>query len=183
MGNDNKLVDSSGQMDSKQKVRDSQTKDALQKYTDGVGSPQAPAFQETDELTSEQKRTVVIGVVILILLVLLVAASLYYLMLPSTDTARIRDIFIIFLAIESLLIGLTLVVLMIQLAKLLNLLQNEIRPIVESTNETVSTLRGTTAFLSDNLVEPVMKVNEYTAGFRQLFIVLGLARRGSKKKK
>jgi hypothetical protein len=62
------------------------------------------------------------------------------------------------------------------------LLQNEIRPIVESTNETVSNLRGTTAFLSDNLVEPVIKANEYAAGFRQLLIVLGLARRTSRKK-
>jgi hypothetical protein len=116
------------------------------------------------------------------LLVILIAFSLFYLLQPTTDTARIRDIFIIFLAIESLLIGLTLVVLMIQLAKLLNLLQNEIRPIVESTNETVSNLRGTTTFLSDNLVEPVIKVNEFTAGFRQLIAVIGLTRGRTKKK-
>jgi len=137
---------------------------------------------ESQELTSEQKRFVIVGIVLVVLLIVLIVASLYYLMQPSTDTARIRDIFIIFLAIESLLIGLTLVVLMIQLAKLLNLLQNEIRPIVESTNETVSNLRGTTTFLSDNLVEPVMKANEYAAGFRQFISVLGLARKPSKKK-
>ena len=124
----------------------------------------------------------VIGIILVVLLVVLLAVSLYYLMQPTTDTARIRDIFIIFMAIESLLIGLTLVVLMIQLAKLLNLLQNEIRPIVESTNETVSNLRGTTTFLSDNLVEPVMKANEFAAGFRQFLVVLGLARRPSNKK-
>ena len=137
---------------------------------------------QPDELTPEQKRVAIIGIVLVVLLVVLIAISLYYLMLPTTDTARIRDIFIIFLAIESLLIGLTLVVLMIQLAKLLNLLQNEIRPIVESTNETVSNLRGTTTFLSDNLVEPVMKANEYAAGLRQLLVVIGLTRKSSNKK-
>ena len=134
------------------------------------------------EVSSEQKRFAIIGIVLVILFVVLLVVSIYYLMLPTTNTARIRDIFIIFMALESLLIGLTLVILMIQLAKLLNLLQNEIRPIVESTNETVSNLRGTTAFLSDNLVEPVIKANEYAAGFRQLLIVLGLARRTSRKK-
>ena len=146
------------------------------------GSVEGKKTPEPQELTSEQKRVAIIGIVLVVLLVVLIAISLYYLMQPSTDTARIRDIFIIFLAIESLLIGLTLVVLMIQLAKLLNLLQNEIRPIVESTNETVSNLRGTTTFLSDNLVEPVMKANEFTAGFRQLIAVLGLSRKRSKKK-
>jgi predicted tellurium resistance membrane protein TerC len=137
---------------------------------------------EPQELTSEQKKVVFIGILLVGLLVILIAFSLFYLLQPTTDTARIRDIFIIFLAIESLLIGLTLVVLMIQLAKLLNLLQNEIRPIVESTNETVSNLRGTTTFLSDNLVEPVIKVNEFTAGFRQLIAVIGLTRGRTKKK-
>ena len=93
----------------------------------------------------------------------------------------IRDIFIIFMALESIFLGLILVVLIIQLARLINLLQNEIKPILNSTNETVSTLRGTTAFLSDNLVEPVIKMNEYFAGITQGLSVLGLYRKRSKK--
>jgi hypothetical protein len=80
------------------------------------------------------------------------------------------------MALESLLLGLALVVLIIQLARLINLLQNEIKPILDSTNQTVSTLRGTTAFLSDNLVEPIIKMNEYFAGLQQALRVFGLAR-------
>ena len=67
-------------------------------------------------------------------------------------------------------------VLVIQVANLINLLQNEIKPILDSTNETVSTLRGTTEFLSDNVVEPVIKMNEYFAGLQQALKVIGLAR-------
>jgi hypothetical protein len=104
-------------------------------------------------------------------------ASIWALTLPSTDTAKIRDIFIIFMALESLLMMLVLVILIVQIARLINLLQNEIKPILDSTNETVSTLRGTTTFLSDNLVEPVIKLNEYTAGLQQLLSVLGLLRK------
>ena len=51
-------------------------------------------------------------------------------------------------------------------------LQNEIKPILDSTNETISTMRGTVTFLSDNLAEPVVKLNETFAAvneFRRFF--------------
>ena len=101
-------------------------------------------------------------------LIALVIVSVIFLLNPTTDTARFRDVFIIFMALESIVIGLALIILIIQIARLINLLQNEIKPIINSTNETVSTLRGTTQFLSDNLVEPVIKLNEYLAGLGHL---------------
>jgi hypothetical protein len=131
-------------------------------------------------MTPEQKRAI-IGVVlgVIILLVLIVATTIFLLQ-PTTNTAKIRDVFIIFMALQSILTGLTLVILMIQLARLINLLENEIKPILDSTNETVSNLRGTTTFLTDNLVGPVIKLNEYMAGFTQLLQALGLARKPRK---
>ncbi|MES0361694.1 MAG: hypothetical protein ABUK20_12315, partial [Anaerolineales bacterium] len=65
----------------------------------------------------------------------------------------------------------------VQLATLINLLQNEIIPIVESTNETANTLRGTAVFLSDNLSEPVIKLNQYMAGLMKLTELIGITRR------
>ena len=103
----------------------------------------------------------------LILLALLVGV-VYYLLQPTTPTARIRDVFLIFLALEVFLIGLALFVLVVQLAILINLIQNEIQPILRSTQETVNTVRGTTEFLSQRLVEPVIKLNEYLAMFQQI---------------
>jgi hypothetical protein len=91
---------------------------------------------------------------------------------PAVAT-NVRDIFIIFMAFESLVIGAALVVLIIQIASLINLLQNEVKPILQSTSDTVNTLRGTTEFLSENLVEPVIKLNSYLAGLRKLFDVVG----------
>jgi membrane protein implicated in regulation of membrane protease activity len=119
-------------------------------------------------------------IIAFVILVALVIVSVIYLLRPATDTAKIRDVFIIFMALQSMLTGITLVILMIQLARLINLLQNEIKPILDSTNETVSNLRGTTTFLSDNLVEPVIKLNEYLAGFSQLLLALGLVRKSKK---
>ena len=135
---------------------------------------------DATELTAEQKRAVIGVVIAFIILLVLIIATTIYLLQPTTDTAKIRDVFIIFMALTSILTGLTLVILMVQLARLTNLLQNEIKPILDSTNETLNNLRGTTNFLSDNLVEPVIKLNEYTAGLSQFMQALGLVRKPRK---
>lgn len=119
---------------------------------------------------------IIVGVILLILLVI----GLVFLLHPNTPelyVARIRDVFIIIMALESLIIGLILFVLIFQIARLINLIQNEIKPILDSTNDTVSNLRGTTLFLSENLVEPVIKLNEYFAGLTRLISLLGLSKR------
>jgi hypothetical protein len=89
-------------------------------------------------------------------------------------TSHVRDIFIILMALVSTVIGVALIVLVIQVASLINLLQNEIKPILKSTSETVNTLKGTTTFLSDNLATPVIKINSSVAGLRKLFDLIGL---------
>jgi hypothetical protein len=117
----------------------------------------------------------IIGGIILLLAGIVVAV--YFLLQPGSPTSTIRDIFIIFMAFESLIIGAALVVLIIQIASLINLLQNEVKPILQSTSETVNTLRGTTEFLSENLVEPVIKLNSSIAGLRRFFELLGIKRK------
>ena len=151
-------------------------------------SPQLPETTTSTASTSpspeqlRQQRQIILIIVLIAFVVFLVIATVAVILLmqPVTTTERLANVFIIFMALESLFLGLTMVVLIIQLARLINLLQNEIAPILESTNETVNTLRGTSEFLSDNLVEPVIKVNEQMAGVRQLFIALGLYRRSRK---
>ncbi|HNB52366.1 MAG TPA: hypothetical protein PK530_10505 [Anaerolineales bacterium] len=142
-------------------------------------TPPAPAA--TPALTPEelrQRRKMVIGISAAVLVFFaFIFGSVYLLLLPTTQTDKIRDVFIIFMAVESLLIGLVLVILIVQLAQLINLLQNEIKPILNSTNETVNTLRGTAVFLSDNLTEPVMKLNEFLAALNALRDTLGFNKR------
>lgn len=123
-------------------------------------------------LTPQQRKLVIAGLAIAALLVVGVVFAVSYMVRNPAQTTVIRDIFLIFMAVESLFIGLALIILMIQLARLTNLLQHEIRPILESTSETVNTVRGTTVFVSENLVEPVMKLNGYLAAaskFLELF--------------
>ena len=120
-----------------------------------------------------------IGLIIGLVLVLaiLITGTVLLLRADIDTTARIRDVFIIFMALESLVIGVALVVLIVQLATLINLLNNEIRPIINSTNQTVNTIKGTVTFLSDNLSEPVIKLNETIAGIQKFFDILRIGRR------
>lgn len=124
-----------------------------------------------------ERRIWIIAILVAILLLGLIGLAVYALLLPGTPTARIRDIFIIILALESLVIGVALIVLLVQLALLINLIQNEIRPILESTSETVNTLRGTAEFLGENVVQPVIKLNSYLAGLQRILDLLRLTRK------
>ncbi len=132
------------------------------------------AIREAERKQKAITTTVIAGIVVF--LVLLVVA-IYALMLPGTPTDKIRDIFIIVVALESLVIGVALIVLVVQLASLINLLQNEVRPILHATNETVNTLRGTAEFLGENLVEPVIKLNGYLAGLTRMLELMGLKKK------
>lgn len=110
----------------------------------------------------------IIILVAALVLGLIVTAIVFLSNADLDTTSHIRDIFIIFMAFESIVIGVALVVLVVQISTLINLLQNEVKPILKSTKETVDTLKGTTEFLSTNLVEPVIKLNGYLAGMKQL---------------
>ncbi len=138
------------------------------KSTDNLN---APAVENNVNIDAEKtsKRNVIIALVVIILIVSGLVFGAIVLMRQDADTTgRIRDLFIIFMAIEMLLVGIAVIVLIIQIAQLTNLLQNEVKPILSSTTETVNMLKGTVRFLSDNLVEPVIKVNSTVAGGRKL---------------
>ena len=126
---------------------------------------------------SSKRIAIIAAIVGVIVIAILVIAVVFLFQAPLDTTAHIRDIFIIFMALETLILGLVLITLVFQIARLTNLLQNEIKPILQSTNETISTLRGTTTFLSDNLTQPVIKINEYLAAIQQFVQLFGLGRK------
>jgi hypothetical protein len=130
----------------------------------------APIIHDEKVEKEASQKTILIWLVVVVILVLagLAAGTIFLLQSDVGTTSHIRDIFIIFMALESFIIGLALVILIVQLATLINLLQNEIKPILNSTSETVNTLRGTATFISDNLAEPVIKLNETVAVVRRL---------------
>ncbi len=82
-------------------------------------------------------------------------------------TATIRDIAIIIIAIQSIVIGALLAILIWQIWRLVKMIQTEIKPILQDTQTTISTVRGTATFVSDNVVDPVVKTSSKVAGMRR----------------
>jgi hypothetical protein len=128
---------------------------------------------EKEGLTTQQKIWLVVAVIVaLALLGLAIWAVIFWAGHPAS-AAIWRDIFIIFMALESFVIGVALIILVVQLAVLTNLLKHEIQPILESTNDTVNTVRGTALFVSENLTEPIIKLNSYVAALEKVTNTLG----------
>jgi len=132
----------------------------------------------TTSTTEQPQKNIVIPIVIgVIVLLVLLGVARYILLKPGTPTDKIRDVFIIVVALESLVIGVALIVLVVQLASLINLLQNEVKPILHATSETVNTLRGTAEFLGENVVEPVIQLNGYLAGMYRMLELMGIKKK------
>lgn len=134
-----------------------------------IGEQSAQSINHSSEDGS--KKFAIISIIAVVVIIVLVGVSAYFLLTARPEvTEQIRDVFIIFMALESLIIGVALVVLIVQLSTLINLLQNEIRPILNSTSETVNTLKGTAKFVSNHMAEPVIKINQALAVLKSMFL-------------
>jgi hypothetical protein len=91
--------------------------------------------------------------------------------------AAIRDVGIALLAIESLVIGVLLAVLLVQVRKLVRLLREEIAPLLTQANDTAHTVKGTVDLVSRTVVNPLVTVNSYAAGMGQALRSLKAIRR------
>jgi hypothetical protein len=80
------------------------------------------------------------------------------------DLAQARDLAIVFLAIVALVITLLLGVVVALLWRLIALIQREIRPVLTSMQKTANTVRGTTEFVSDSFVSPMIKLSSFASG-------------------
>ena len=88
----------------------------------------------------------------------------------------LRDVSIIILAVETIIVQVILVLLLLEIRSLSKMLRENIYPILQSTDETVRTVRGTSVFVTDNVVSPVVRVSSFAAGVTAALRVI--ARRG-----
>lgn len=142
------------------------------------------AVDEQDVGSETEKRSKTgrnIGIALIIVVVLaIVGASIYGMIRFPNTTAALRDIAIIALALVTLIIGLFLIILIFQLQSLITLLRDEIKPILDSAAETANTVRGTTTFVSDTVVTPLINAASVASGIRQT--IRALSRTGHKGK-
>ncbi len=86
--------------------------------------------------------------------------------------ATIRDLAIIFLAVETIVIGAILIILIWEVRSLAKMLREDIKPILNSADETARTVRGTTTFVSENFVSPLVRVSSFASGAMQALRII-----------
>jgi hypothetical protein len=139
-----------------------------------------PAVDAESPQSTNRRRIFGIALIVLVLFII-VGGAIYGMAAHPAATSVLRDISIIALALVTLVIGLFLIVLIFQLQSLIVLLRDEIKPILDSANQTASTVRGTTNFVSDAVVTPLIHVASVASGVGQTFRTL--AGTGRKRKR
>jgi hypothetical protein len=123
--------------------------------------------QTKSEVKSPEARTpmdpraktmiVIVSIAIVVIVALLVVAGFFLYSRPQATTF-FRDIAIIVLAFETLMVIFFLGVMTVLLIYVILTLEREIKPVLNATSETIYTVRGTTTFVSDTVVSPIMSV-------------------------
>jgi hypothetical protein len=129
--------------------------------------------EQTNQREFIPRLYVALGIIaVLVLAVLFILVVIWIAQNQAETVEALRDMMIIALALVSCIFGITLMLLFVMVVRLLNMLEFEIKPILEKTNETLGTVRGTTNFVSQNVVQPVTRASSYVAGFRKGIAVL-----------
>jgi hypothetical protein len=89
----------------------------------------------------------------------------------------IKNTFIIIMTLEALLIVAALGILIVQVARLINLLQSKTRPVLDNAQEAVNSAKGTVEFVGDNVTEPLIRTGAFLAGARVFLRDVGGIRR------
>ena len=88
------------------------------------------------------------------------------------NLTMVRDIAIVVLALESIIVGVVLVLLLWQVRNLTRLVQEQIKPMLDSMRETVGTVKGTTSLVSETIVTPAVKISGFFTGARRALQVM-----------
>ena len=155
-------------------------------YTKPLQPSPGSAAPEPEGSGFNIKRIVIIASAVLIGLVLLI--FIIGLLLSRGDVTTLgpviqvaRDLIIIFLALEGIMIILALAVLIFQVARLINLLQTEVKPALTDTRQTLHNARGTVEFVGDTVSGPIIKASAFFAGVGSLVGNVGGIRKAIKR--
>lgn len=125
------------------------------------------------------KRPFIYGGISALIVIVICGIIVYLLHANPTEAAIFRDIMIVFLGVGVFIIILLLIALIVIIAylvikinDLVQLLDREIKPVLAKLQETVGTVRGTTTFISDYAVQPVITTASTVSGIKAIFRAL-----------
>ncbi|GAB4531498.1 MAG: hypothetical protein Kow0063_10820 [Anaerolineae bacterium] len=136
--------------------------------------PEPTAERGAAGLGSSRTPAIIAAIVALVFLLVLVVLGILLFNNPPV-AAVLRDIFIILLAIQSVFIGLLLIVAVVaiiyvalKMYDLTRFIENELRPILRRADDAMRTVHSRTVFLSDSAVKPVIEVMSWGAAMKEI---------------
>jgi hypothetical protein len=128
-----------------------------------------PVVPTDAEREMKRRMTLIgIGIAVIAILILLGFAG----MIALGIIEEVRDIVIILLATESLIIGGVTLFLLYEIIMLLTLIREELIPLIQSAQETVNSARGTTVYVSRKIVVPSVRAATTVARLQTMARVL-----------
>jgi hypothetical protein len=137
--------------------------------TDAVTDKAQPVTM-TDAERQMRRRMVLIGIGIAVIAVLILLG--FAAMIAAGVIDEVRDVLIILLATESLIIGGVTLFLLYQVIMLVTLLREDLIPLIQSAQETVNSARGTTVYVSRKIIVPSAKAATTVARLQAMTRVL-----------
>ncbi len=128
-------------------------------------------------------RLIKFSAIIGILLILALLGAAFAAALTAAETwapvIRIfRDVFLLILILESVVVIAALAILMLQAAGFLIMLKSEIKPILQNASETTRLSKATAQFINSNAVDPLIQIKSFLSGLlaflRELIRLRGL---------
>jgi hypothetical protein len=137
-------------------------------------TPKESSAEVSAGLGASRKPAIIAAVVALVILVALIAVGVYLFFNPPV-AAVLRDIFIILLGIQTMIIGLLLIVAVVaiiyvalKMYDLTQFVENELRPIIRRADDAIRTVHSRTVFISDTAVKPVIEVMSFTSALKSI---------------
>lgn len=129
-------------------------------------------------LSTSRKPAIIAAVVAFVILAALIVAGVLLFRNPPV-AAVLRDIFIILLGIQSVIIGLLMIAMLVaiiyvalKLYDLTQFVENELRPMLGRADDAIRTVHSRTVFISDTAVKPVIEVMSYASAAKSIIRAL-----------
>ena len=114
-----------------------------------------------------------IGIAVVAILVLVgLCGGLYLLLVVDGLAANVRDVLVIVLAFEFIVIASAMLFMMWQLFQLILLLRHEVVPLIHTTKDTVEQVKHTTTFIGQSVAAPVVSASGFFAGTKAMLDTL-----------
>jgi len=114
------------------------------------------------------KRWAIIGGIIAVIVLAVIIALLYIGDAPYPITHRLRDISIVFISLFAVIATVLLAAIVGAILWLVLTLRNRVIPLLETLNATLNRVKGTTEFVSEQAVQPIISVAGTMARMRAM---------------